>query len=122
VSHLRALALLLMLTPLVAACGGSAGYGRNGGSAQVGAAANQPQATLKRAHANLAHVPSGNVTMTWRPDSHTLAITFDLYGFAPNSTHPAQIHSGRCGTDGPVRYDLGAVTADGQGQITKALA
>jgi len=102
-SRMRALFLLLLsllLTPLVAACGGSAGNGGNGASAQVGAAANQSHATLKRAYAKLVHVPSGGGTLTWRPDKHMLAITFDLYGFAPNSAHPAQIHSSRCATGG----------------------
>jgi hypothetical protein len=40
-----------------------------------------------------------------------------LYGFAPKSTHPAQIRSGRCEAGGPIQYDLGAVVADGQGKI-----
>jgi hypothetical protein len=50
-----------------------------------------------------------------------LAIALDLYGFAANSTHPAQIHSGRCETGGPVQYDLGTLTADGQGRITQRI-
>jgi hypothetical protein len=120
VNRLRALALLLIFAPLVVACGESG----NGGASQTGSAANapgDPPATLKRAFAKLAHTPSGAATLTWTPGDHTLAIALDLYGFAPNSIHPVQIRSGRCESGGPNRYDLGKLTADGQGRIAKTL-
>jgi hypothetical protein len=120
VNRLRTLALLLIFAPLVVACGGSG----NGGVSQTGPAANAPgdlPATLKRAFAKLTHTPSGAATLTWTPGDHMLAIALDLYGFAPNSIHPVQIRSGRCESGGPVRYDLGKLTADGQGRIAKPL-
>ncbi|HEY7023149.1 MAG TPA: hypothetical protein VH349_18670 [Ktedonobacterales bacterium] len=120
VNRLVALALLLIFAPLVIACGWSG----NGGASQIGSVANDPRdspATLKRAFAKLAHTPSGAATLTWTPDEHMLAITLDLYGFAPNSIHPVEIRSGRCESSGPVRYDLGKLTADGQGRIAKTL-
>ena len=120
-SRVRALVLLLILVPLVVACGGSDGAH---GVSQAGSAANDlrdPPATLKRAFAKLTHTPAGGVTLTWTPSDHTLAIALDLYGFASNSTHPAQIHSGRCETGGPVQYDLGTLAADGQGRITQRI-
>jgi hypothetical protein len=119
VNRLRALALVLIFTPLVVACGKSG----NGGASQTGSAANasgDPPATLKRAFAKLVHTPSGAATLTWTPGDHTLAIALDLYGFAPNSIHLVQIRSGRC-ESGPNRYDLGKLTADGQGRIAKTL-
>src|SRR5690242_6742581 len=111
VSRIRALAFLLILVPLIVACGG----GGSNGASQVGSAASDPRdppATLKRAYVKLTHTPAGSITLTWTPSDHTLTISLDLYGFAANSTHPAQIYSGRCETGGPVRYDLGTLAAD----------
>ncbi|HEX3269514.1 MAG TPA: hypothetical protein VHR15_02615 [Ktedonobacterales bacterium] len=119
-SRIRALAFLLILVPLIVACGG----GGSNGASQVGSAASDPRdppATLKRAYVKLTHTPAGSITLTWTPSDHTLTISLDLYGFAANSTHPAQIYSGSCETGGPVRYDLGTLAADGQGRITQIL-
>jgi hypothetical protein len=109
-----------MFASLVVACGGSG----HGGVSQTGSAVNalgDPPAALKRAFVKLAHTPSGATTLTWTPSDHTLAIALDLYGFVPNSIHPVQIHSGRCESGGPVQYDLGKLTADGQGRMAKTL-
>jgi hypothetical protein len=120
VNRLRTLVLLLIFALLVVACGGSG----NSRASQTGSAANapgDPPTTLKRAFAKLTQTPSGAATLMWTPGDHMLAIALDLYGFAPNSIHPVQIRSGRCESSGPVRYDLGKLTADGQGRIAKTL-
>jgi hypothetical protein len=105
------------MVPLVVACGGS----ESTGASQAGSAPRDPPATLKRAFVKLTHTPAGGVALTWTPSDHALAIALDLYGFAANSTHPAQIHSGRCETGGPVQYDLGTLTADEQGRISQRI-
>lgn len=120
-SRLRALALLLVLTPLVAACGGGSGNSGDSKASRASAATNDSPISLKRAYAKLTHAPSGGITLTWRPDDRSLLITLDLSGFVPHSVHPAHIHSGRCEAGGPVQIDLGVLTADGQGRIAGTL-
>jgi hypothetical protein len=118
VSRVRAFIFLLALIPLIVACGGDSG---SIGASQVSKKAHDPPATFKRAFAKLTHTPAGGVTLTWTPSDHILAIGLDLYGFASHSTHPTQIHTGRCETAGPLQYDLGTLTADGQGRIAQRL-
>ncbi len=119
VGRMRALALLLLTLALAACSGGEHGRG-DSNAPQANDMTNGPP-SLKRAHANLSHTPAGGVTLTWRPDDQILRIALDLYGFAPNSTHPAQVRRGRCASGDPVQYDLGALVADGEGRISKTL-
>ncbi|GHO45918.1 CHRD domain-containing protein [Ktedonospora formicarum] len=50
-------------------------------------------------------------------NGNLLTIHISLTGLAPNSTHPAHIHSGSCEQhpEGPILYPLPNITADEQG-------
>ena len=50
--------------------------------------------------------------------SKTLTVTIQISGLAPNTTHPAHIHTGTCTNQGAVVYPLKAIAADGQGNAT----
>lgn len=48
----------------------------------------------------------------------TLTVKLTLSGLAPNSSHPAHIHSGSCESQGAVIYPLQNVVADGSGSAS----
>jgi len=113
-----AFAFLLLLTPLVAACDGNDAHVN---ASREGAAALGTTTPLQRAFAILTHTPQGSVELSWRSDDRSLTVTLNLSGFAPNSTHPAYIHSGDCDASGAIQYDLGALIADTQGRISSTV-
>jgi hypothetical protein len=71
-----------------------------------------------QAHALLIHTPTGAAALSWDHASKDLAVTIKLFGLAPNSTHPAHIHSGVCTSNGPIVYPLKDVVADAAGNAT----
>ena len=78
--------------------------------------ANQPTTvTSQTASVVLKHMPQGSALLTWTPDDRTLNVNVRLYGLAPNSTHPAHIHSGSCSKQGSVLYPLQNMVADAHG-------
>lgn len=63
----------------------------------------------------LRHVPNGEATLAYDAATRTLTVELRLIGLAPNSVHPAHIHTGLCEKQGPVAYALNNVQADGHG-------
>ena len=72
------------------------------------------------ASVTLKHMPHGTATISWDPTRQGLTVKISLIGLAPNSTHPANIHSGSCANQGPVVYPLQNVVADARGVGTSA--
>jgi hypothetical protein len=67
------------------------------------------------AYASLQHSPSGYTRLSWNPQTRSLSVYMWLTGLAPNSSHPAHIHTGSCAQNGPIRYMLSTVYADSVG-------
>ncbi|MDQ2717170.1 MAG: CHRD domain-containing protein, partial [Chloroflexota bacterium] len=67
------------------------------------------------ASASLRHTPSGFALLLWNPHTQRLTVTIALFGLAPNSVHPAHIHSGICSTNGPILFPLNTVMANAGG-------
>ncbi len=70
------------------------------------------------AGAVLQHSPAGSVQLAWNPTSHVLTVNITLLGLAPNSKHPAHIHSGSCTKEGGVVYSLHDIVANEEGAGT----
>ncbi|HEX3605060.1 MAG TPA: CHRD domain-containing protein [Candidatus Dormibacteraeota bacterium] len=98
---------ILALGALVA-CGSSSGG--SGATTSTSTAAGVTSATVP-----LRHVPTGAATLAFDPSTRTLTVEVRLSGLAPNSVHPAHIHSGLCEKQGQVAYGLNNVQADGHG-------
>lgn len=86
-------------------------------------AAQAAASKTSRAFGVLNHAPVGTAALLWSQTSHTLVVTLIASGLAPNSTHPAAIHSGSGGgcassTHGDVIYGLNPVNADSSGKGT----
>jgi hypothetical protein len=79
------------------------------------AATSTSTTTSTTASATLKHMPTGMATISWNAASQALTVKISLVGLAPNSTHPAHIHSGSCAKQGPVVYPLQNVVADAHG-------
>ena len=104
------LTAILALAAL-AACGGS-----SGSSTGTQTTPGPTTATgVSSAVVPLRHVPTGEATLAYDTAAKTLTVEVRLTGLAPNSVHPAHIHSGRCERQGPVAYPLNNVQADGHG-------
>ena len=71
-------------------------------------------------YATLRHAPSGYTRLMWNPQNHSLAVSMWLTGLAPNSVHPAHIHSGDCGNTGGIVYSLPMVYANSSGNASVA--
>jgi hypothetical protein len=95
----------------VAACGGSSGSS-TGTRTTTGSTT---AAGVGSAVVPLRHVPTGEATLAYGAATRTLTVELRLTGLAPNSVHPAHIHSGLCARQGPVAYPLNDVQADGHG-------
>lgn len=69
---------------------------------------------------DLQHSPTGTAKLSLDADTQTLTVKISLIGLAPNSTHPAHIHSNSCTAAGPenIKYPLTDVTAGADGQGT----
>jgi hypothetical protein len=111
------LAVLSVAAALIlAGCGGSTSAPA---STPTSAAASTPTtagaSTSTTAHATLKHMPNGMATVSFDPASQSLTVKISLIGLAPNSTHPAHIHSGSCANQGAVVYPLQNVIADAHG-------
>lgn len=74
--------------------------------------------TQAHAIATLTHDPRGTADLEL--DGNLLTIKITLTGLAPNSTHPAHIHSGTCeqSMEGALLAHLPAITANKEGQAT----
>jgi hypothetical protein len=70
------------------------------------------------AFASLNKAPSGSTTLTWNPSTHRLAVSLWMTGLAPNSRHPAHIHTGSCANTGGVLYMLPTVLANSAGNAS----
>jgi hypothetical protein len=95
----------------LAACGG-------GSSSSTGTDTSTPSSTasgVSTATVPLRHVPSGQATLSYDTTARTLTVELRLTGLAPNSVHPAHIHSGLCEKQGPVAYGLNNLQADAKG-------
>jgi hypothetical protein len=95
----------------LASCGGSSGSSTGTQTATGSTTA----AGVSSAVVPLRHVPSGEATLAYGTATRTLTVELRLTGLAPNSVHPAHIHSGLCERQGPVAYPLNSVQADGHG-------
>src|SRR2546426_3503985 len=97
---------------LLTGCGGTT----SAPAASPTAASTSTSATTSTtASATLKHLPHGMATISWDPTSQGLTVKISLIGLAPNSTHPAHIHSGSCANQGAVVYPLQNVVADAHG-------
>src|ERR1019366_2553551 len=98
---------LVFCVLLLAACGTNS------------AAATTTQPVMKNvtlsAGAVLQHSPAGSAQLAWDPTNHTLTVNITLLGLAPNSKHPAHIHSGSCTKEGGAIYPLHDVMATDEG-------
>ncbi len=94
----------------LAACGASDSSSGTQTTTGSSTAAGMSSATVA-----LRHVPSGEATLAYDATTGTLTVELRLTGLAPNSVHPAHIHSGLCEKQGAVAYGLNNVQADGHG-------
>ena len=97
---------------LLAGCGGTTSPPA---SAPTSTAVSTRATSGSTASATLKHMPNGMATIGWNPASLMLTVKFSLIGLAPNSTHPAHIHTGSCTNQGAVVYSLQNVSADAHG-------
>ncbi len=67
------------------------------------------------AGAVLQHSPAGSAQLAWDPTKHALTVNITLLGLAPNSKHPAYIHSGTCAKMGNAVYPLQDIMANEEG-------
>jgi CHRD domain len=102
--------LSVVVVLLLSACGGSTSPPSSSPTATSTKAASSTTAT-----ATLKHAPTGTANITWTPTTHELTVKISLVGLAPNSTHPAHIHSGSCAKQGAIVYPLTNVVADSHG-------
>lgn len=79
------------------------------------AASTQRADTSVDGSATLRHVATGQAMLLWSAQTQELGVTLDLTGLAPNSTHPAHIHLGYCGQNGPIGYYLQNIVANAYG-------
>lgn len=79
--------------------------------------------SIKEVTVGLQHVPVGSTNLKWNAKTQDLTVTMVMSGLAPNSTHPAHIHSGNCNSNGPAKYTLNDVTGDkvGDGSSTTTI-
>ncbi|HEX6121799.1 MAG TPA: CHRD domain-containing protein [Ktedonobacterales bacterium] len=63
----------------------------------------------------LRKAPTGSTQLTWSPTNHRLTVRLWMTGLAPNSRHPAHIHTGSCARTGGVLYTLPTVYANSAG-------
>lgn len=105
----------LVCTVLLAGCDLGAGGGTSSGGPSVSATGTTG---LASAVAHLAHQPTGTADLTWEPSSKALTVKMSLTGLAPSSDHAAHIHSGSCGSNGPIVHGLNNVKADAKGDAT----
>lgn len=104
--------LCIVAALLLTGCGGTT----SAPAASPTAAATSTSATTSTtASATLKHMPHGMATISWDPTRQGLTVKISLIGLAPNSTHPAHIHSGSCANQGAVVYPLQNVVADAHG-------
>lgn len=86
--------------------------------AACGSTASPPSSTATmstQAQVTLAHSPIGTSDLTWNATNQTLTVKLALSSLAPNSTHPAHIHTGDCTSNGAVLYPLKPVIANSLG-------
>jgi len=100
---------------LLAGCGGTTPAPASSPTSTPASTSATTSTTSTTASATLKHVPTGMATISWSPTSQALTVKISLIGLAPNSTHPAHIHSGSCAKQGPVVYPLQNVVADAHG-------
>ncbi len=100
------------------ALGALAGCGELSGSStgtQTTTTGSTSAAGMSSTVVSLRHAPTGEATLAYDAAARTLTVELRLTGLAPNSVHPAHIHSGLCEKQGPVAYPLNNVQADGHG-------
>jgi hypothetical protein len=95
----------------LAACGGASGSP----TATQTTTGTTTSAGVSSAVVPLRHAPRGEATLAYAAATTTLTVEVRLTGLAPNSVHPAHIHTGLCERQGPVAYPLNNVQADGHG-------
>jgi CHRD domain len=100
----------------LAACGGSSSTA--GGSPSTAHSSGSAGGAGTALTVTLTHLPRGQATLAYDGASRSMTVTIHLVGLAPSSTHPAHIHAGSCGTEGPVVYRLDPVVADARGVAT----
>ncbi|HLG77043.1 MAG TPA: CHRD domain-containing protein [Ktedonobacteraceae bacterium] len=106
--------MLGLLLVLVAACSTSQGTAQGStqpdtnGVAQV----NQAGAAVD------VNKQDASATLHWDYKTHALTVKVDVDGLPPNSVHPNHIHLGVCSSNGPVKYPLKNIVANGEGDAT----
>jgi hypothetical protein len=100
----------LIAVGALAACGASSSSSTGTDTTSTSTASGLSTATVP-----LRHVPSGQATLAYDTATKGLSVEIRLTGLAPDSVHPAHIHSGLCEKQGPVAYGLNNVTADAKG-------
>jgi Cu/Zn superoxide dismutase len=115
--HIHLLAVLAVVAALLlVGCGGSSSAPASSPSPTAASTSTSTSATTTtNATATLKHQPQGMATISWDPASQGLTVKISLTGLAPNSKHPAHIHSGSCAKQGAVVYPLTDVVADAHG-------
>jgi hypothetical protein len=102
----------------LAACGGSSSTGTGSQSTTTTTSATGASS----ATVSLRHVPNGQAVLSYDPATKSMNVQIHLIGLAPNSSHPAHIHTGLCEHQGVVAYPLNAVMADAKGDADSVTA
>jgi len=100
--------IAMLAVGTLAACGAS-----SGGTGQTTATPSVSGATS--ASVTLRHVPNGQAILSYDAATKSMNVEIHLIGLAPNSSHPAHIHTGSCEHQGTVVYPLNAIQADAKG-------
>jgi Cu/Zn superoxide dismutase len=61
---------------------------------------------------------AGRASLAYDPRAHTLSVSVNATGLAPNTRHAEHVHSGSCRVQGAVVYMLPDLVADGDGNAT----
>jgi hypothetical protein len=87
-----------------------------GGS--TSATATSTVSSVTSADAVLTHRPIGSADLSWDPSTKVLTVKITLTGLAPNSAHPAQIHTGACAGGGTAIHSFTSnLAADTKGFV-----
>lgn len=107
----------MLMALLLVACGGNTG-GTTTTVTTTPTSNASSNTNTTTATATLKHVPNGTADLNWDPKTHMLTVKIMLVGLAPNSMHPAHIHTGSCSKQGSVLHPLQNVVADSHGTAT----
>ena len=106
--------MLTMIVPVaLAACGGHSASSATAGSKSSPIGVASPVVLTQRLSSEHGSSVAGTATVTSSPTSFTVRL--QVAGLQPATTHPTDIHTGTCGSNGSVVYPLEVLKADHTG-------